>query len=181
MKKTIPPSSREEPDIEEEERELFLNAFYQNISLQDKKEHAKHTPSRREENPASRDNQESDQELFLRAINEGGFFSQPRSTYQKDTKPPPKNARRRDKIDGAIDLHGLFADEAVERLLHFIAREKNRGSRTLLIVHGKGSGVLKNTVWSIAETNPLIENWQVAPGKYGGQGALIVHLKRKQR
>lgn len=167
MKKTIPPSLAKDPEIDEEERELFLNAFYQNVSLQDKKTSY---PSSKTPHPAVKTNEqeESDRELFLRAVNEGGFFSHSSQAKKKEAIPTKRQARRRDKIDGALDLHGLFAEQAIERLLSFIAREKARGSKTLLIVHGKGSGVLKNAVWAIAETNPTIEDFQVAPGKYGG-------------
>ncbi len=175
MKKVLPPKlSPKETEIDEEERELFLNAFFQNISLSDKTTHYEKRP----EAPEPLD--ESDQELFLRAVNQGDIFSRP----SKTPKTPVRKklpAQKRDTIDARIDLHGLFAEEAVNRLLRFIATEKARGSRLLLVVHGKGAGVLKNAVWSIAETNSAVDDFQGSPSKYGGEGAILLRINRKYR
>lgn len=171
MKKKEPPVT----DIEEEERELFLNAFYQNISVQDKKSLdgsvAKRAPLQ----------EESDEELFLRAVNQSDLYAFTKSPQSKTPSRKSPVARRRDSIDACIDLHGLFAEEAVERLMKFISAEKARGSRLLLVVHGKGAGVLKNAVWSIAETSSLVDDFSVAPGKYGGHGAIFLRINRKYR
>jgi DNA-nicking Smr family endonuclease len=178
MKKALTPKkSSEEPEIDEEERELFLNAFFQNISLRDKITHNEKLPPSEKKAPID----ESDRELFLRAVNQGDFFSRLETPTSKTPTRKTPLSQKRDNIDAHIDLHGLFAEEAVNRLLRFIANEKARGSRVLLVVHGKGSGVLKNAVWSIAETNAAVDDFQVAPGKHGGEGAIIMRINRKYR
>lgn len=172
MKKGEPPKI---VDIEEEERELFLNAFYQNISIEDKK--ASEGSGLKKKAPRQ---EESDEELFLRAVHQSDLYSFTKTPQSKVPRKPPA-AKKRDSIDACIDLHGLFAEEAVARLLKFISAEKARGSRLLLVVHGKGAGVLKNAVWSIAETSSLVDDFSVAPGKYGGHGAIFLRINRKYR
>ena len=118
--------------------------------------------------------------LFLRAVNEGlsGVAS---------LLPTPKPAsritrvKRRKFADGSIDLHGMVEQDAVRALLEFLKAEKIRGSKTLLVVHGKGTGILRNAVWAILERHPLVNDFQVAPSRFGGEGALIVRINRKTR
>lgn len=51
----------------------------------------------------------------------------------------------------------------------------------MLVVHGKGTGILRNAVWAILERHPLVNDFQVAPSRFGGEGALIVRINRKTR
>ena len=41
-------------------------------------------------------------------------------------------------IDGRLDLHGLGAEAARERLLEFLRTQRARGERCVLVIHGKG-------------------------------------------
>lgn len=167
-------------ELDAAERELFLNAFYQNelpVSGKESEDATKKRVGVREVVD------ESESELFLRAVNEGveRAIAREKSALSSRADERRKYARKRDLIDAEIDLHGMYAEDAVTALLRFIDREKERGSKTLLVVHGKGAGILKNAVWSIIDSHPHIDDHQVAPGKFGGQGAILVRINRQSR
>lgn len=157
-----------------EERELFLNAFYQ-----------EERPKTKKENPKTKQLQsieESDRDLFLRAIGGGvtdvAKYDKEIKVIKQEQKP---KAKKHDRIDGKIDLHGMYAQDAVDALLRFIEREQRRGSRVLLVVHGKGAGILKNAVWSMIEAHPAVFDFKMAKGRLGGAGAIVVRLNKKER
>jgi DNA mismatch repair protein MutS2 len=53
----------------------------------------------------------------------------------RDTAPP-----------GRIDLHGLSVTEAIEKMMTEIDRSLQRGADRLEIVHGKGSGLIRDAL-----------------------------------
>lgn len=168
--------------LDTSERELFLNAFYQGEFLPENKYRKQPKANKEKEARSVEKLDENERELFLRAV-EQGLSRAFKIDDDKYVEPSPqrKRAKKRSLVDAEIDLHGMFAADAVNALFRFIDHEKRKGSRTLLVVHGKGSGILKDAVWSYLSTNPLVEDFLSAPGKLGGAGAILVRLKRKVR
>lgn len=88
-------------------------------------------------------------------------------------------------VQAAIDLHGLFSDEARLYVSTFISDCKKRGLRCVRIVHGKGLGsrnrepVLKHKLrgWLMQKDEVLA--YAQARQQDGGSGAMIVLLKGK--
>lgn len=167
-------------ELDDNERELFLNAFYQSdFSLPEKyvQETAPAVSAKKQEKV-----DDDDAQLFLDAIagiSDSLVYAKER--HEKPNTPSPKIAKKRSLLDAKIDLHGLHAEQAVTYLLRFLDQELQKNSRTLLIVHGKGQGILKKAVWSIIETHPMVDDFQVAPGKFGGHGAILVRIGRRGR
>jgi len=106
-------------------------------------------------------------------------------------------ARGREPIDARIDLHGMTQRQAHAALLRFLRRARADGSRTVLVVTGKGSrralphdsaqpneqGVLRHYVplWLASpEFRLLIVGFDVANVGHGGAGALYVRLRREK-
>jgi DNA-nicking Smr family endonuclease len=91
-------------------------------------------------------------------------------------------------IDGQLDLHGLGAVEARERLLDFLAAQRARGERCVLIIHGKGEhsviprqGVLRGEIsaWlSQGRAREHVAAFATARENDGGEGAVYVALRR---
>ncbi len=91
-------------------------------------------------------------------------------------------------IDGQLDLHGLSAAEARERLLDFLAAQRARGERCVLIIHGKGEhsvvprqGVLRGEIsaWlSQGRAREHVAAFATAREADGGEGAVYVALRR---
>lgn len=97
-----------------------------------------------------------------------------------------KLAKGRVPIEGRVDLHGLFQDEAHTLLLSFLRQASARGIRHVLVITGKGTskgggGVLRRMVPAWLQTAPfreLVSGFDEAARGHGGGGALYVRLKR---
>ena len=85
------------------------------------------------------------------------------------------------EIQARLDLHGRTQDDAYRALCSFIDGAHGAGRRSVLIITGKGQGVLKNAVPRWLNQPPLrgrILSFSYAQQKDGGAGALYVLLRR---
>ena len=108
------------------------------------------------------------------------------------------------EIEGRIDLHGMRQAEAHSALRRFLARSHAADRRWVLVITGKGTplrrsgededdlvgvregerGVLKRNVprWlEEPELRSLVVGYTTAAIRHGGEGALYVQLRRKDR
>lgn len=89
-------------------------------------------------------------------------------------------------IDARLDLHGLRADEAREKLVEFLRTQRARGERCVLVIHGKGEhsiagGVLRGEIsaWlSQGRAREHVAAFATARHDDGGEGAVYVALRR---
>ena len=84
-------------------------------------------------------------------------------------------------IEGRLDLHGHSQDSAHRALDAFIDASYAQGKRCVLIVTGKGKGILQSAVprWlNEAALRPKVLSIEFAQQKDGGTGALYVLLRR---
>ena len=95
--------------------------------------------------------------------------------------------KRKIEPDGIIDLHGLKLQEAKLILKNYIFQAYNNDRRNILIITGKGlnkTGVLKKEVpiWlNEREIKKILISYENAPKSFGGEGALIIRLKNKEK
>ncbi|MEA2112109.1 MAG: endonuclease MutS2 [Campylobacterota bacterium] len=75
-----------------------------------------------------------------------------------------------------LDLHGLRAEEAVERLDVFISDALIQGWDEVIVYHGIGTGKLSYAVKNFLAQHPSVKGFNDAPPQYGGFGAKIVVL-----
>lgn len=99
------------------------------------------------------------------------------------TPLPPADAKRMfaSKVEATLDLHGLSREEAYEKLTKFLERARKQGKRHLLIITGKGKGILKTALplWLDApKFRAGISVMAPALPEKGGDGALRVLLKK---
>ncbi|MDR0467322.1 MAG: endonuclease MutS2 [Campylobacteraceae bacterium] len=73
-----------------------------------------------------------------------------------------------------LDLHGLRADEAIEKLDKFISDALMSGFDEVQIFHGVGSGKLAFAVKNFLKEHPSVKSFNDAPANQGGIGATIV-------
>lgn len=166
-------------ELDAEEQRLFLQAFYHGVLPKKKKVAASNKLDKPVPENDRTEHQTDDGALFLSAIAQGLDFSHKKDDDSR-VKPNDTRSKKRDVVDARIDLHGLCAQDALERLIGFIEHQAWRDRRVLLIVHGKGSGILRKTVMSMMESHPCVADFRVAPPRLGGMGALIVRLKKKK-
>ncbi len=126
----------------------------------------------------------------------------PRSPVERKAPPPlaPLERRLRQKLargraapDAAIDLHGLRRQQAFAALREFLAKAQIEGARLVLVVTGKGArsassetaqGILRKSVpvWLRGpEYRSIVLGFEEASRPHGGEGALYVRLRRRDR
>ncbi len=75
-----------------------------------------------------------------------------------------------------LDLRGERVDEALKRLETYIDAAYMSGLPFARIIHGKGTGALKNAVRERVDHHPLISKVTDALPKEGGGGVTIIHM-----
>tara|TARA_B100001063_G_C16765190_1_gene558223 strand:+ start:2457 stop:2918 length:462 start_codon:yes stop_codon:yes gene_type:complete len=91
------------------------------------------------------------------------------------------------KPDGILDLHGYKLQAAKIILQKYIMNAYEKNIRNVLIITGKGynnTGILKKEVplWLNDKIlTKLLINYKIAPKNFGGEGALLVRIKNKNK
>ncbi|AFL67858.1 endonuclease MutS2 [Sulfurospirillum barnesii] len=75
-----------------------------------------------------------------------------------------------------LDLHGLRADEAIERLDKFLSDALMSGFDEVLVYHGIGTGKLAYAVRTFLSSYPALVSYGDAPINMGGFGATLIKL-----
>jgi len=75
-----------------------------------------------------------------------------------------------------IDLHGLRVAEALDRLPVALDRALRRGCDRLEIVHGRGTGALREAVRSYLVDSPFANAFAPGTPEEGGEGVTVVFL-----
>lgn len=85
-------------------------------------------------------------------------------------------------IEGRIDLHGLFVENAQEKLKYFLVNAQLQRKRWVLVITGKGNPendkTLKRLVPTWLDHLPYVAGYAVAKPVDGGGGALYVRIKK---
>jgi DNA mismatch repair protein MutS2 len=76
-----------------------------------------------------------------------------------------------------INIIGLTADEAVERVDKFIDAAYLAGVDTVRIIHGHGKGVLRRAVAELLTGHSQVQSFAPAPPNQGGGGATVAQLR----
>ena len=80
-------------------------------------------------------------------------------------------------IDGTLDLHTFRPGEVKDLLPEYLNECRTRGILEVRIIHGKGTGVLRQTVHAILKKMPEVASFRLADGQSGGWGATVVLLR----
>ena len=81
-------------------------------------------------------------------------------------------------IEDVLDLHTFNPKEIAYLLDDYLKECVHHNIFTLRIIHGKGSGILKQKTRSVLKRHDLVESFHDAPAESGGWGATIVTLKK---
>lgn len=76
----------------------------------------------------------------------------------------------------SLDLHGL--DREITRILvnEFINDHYKMGTEKVIIIHGKGTGILRKTVHEVLKNNNYVEKYYL---DFFNDGSTIVTIKKK--
>ena len=75
-----------------------------------------------------------------------------------------------------LDLRGMRAEEALIEVEEFLDRALRDGLSEVRIIHGKGTGVLRQAVREHLEHHPLAKSFRQETPDQGGSGATAVEL-----
>jgi|GEM_PF-425261 len=75
-----------------------------------------------------------------------------------------------------LDLRGRRADEAQEELDHYLHDAYMAGMKVVRIIHGKGTGAVRQAVRTQLAASPLVSHFEPADAREGGDGATVVSL-----
>jgi dsDNA-specific endonuclease/ATPase MutS2 len=70
-------------------------------------------------------------------------------------------------IDGTLDLHLFKPAEVGDLVQAYLAECRKRGILQVRIVHGKGTGQLRERVHAVLRRLPGVESFGLAPGAKG--------------
>jgi DNA-nicking Smr family endonuclease len=137
--------------------------------------------------------QECDQELFLSAMK---GLNVPFADHLNDDEPlSPGTPQRMKQLrrgtlvpEATLDLHGAARQDVETKMISFITNARHHGWLVLLVITGKGlhspegEGVLRSAVEDFLQRsgNDQVVEWGRAPRRYGGDGAIVVFLRRRQ-
>lgn len=78
----------------------------------------------------------------------------------------------------SLDLRGERYEDALIKLEKYIDDAIYAGLQQVSIIHGFGTGVLREMVQNYLKTNKNVESYRYGGNNEGGQGATIVTLKK---
>ena len=116
---------------------------------------------------------------------EGMKLRVPLSELKRSGNPPkaPKKKTTTVSLERAqasagvkLDLHGLRAEEAIEKLDKFLSDALLAGFDDVLVYHGIGTGRLAHAVRGFLKEHPSVKGFHDAPQHMGGFGATVVEL-----
>ena len=79
-------------------------------------------------------------------------------------------------VASSLDLRGARVDEALDALGRYLDDASLAGLEQVLIIHGLGTGALRDAVRSQAAGHPLVKSFRAGERGEGGDGATIVRL-----
>ncbi len=79
----------------------------------------------------------------------------------------------RSRLD-VLDLHGFIVDDALMELETFLFDRYRRHYLKVLVIHGKGTGAVKDAVRFYLDDCPIVESYNDADSLHGGTGAAEV-------
>jgi DNA-nicking Smr family endonuclease len=83
-------------------------------------------------------------------------------------------------IDGVLDLHTFQPKEVRDLLPEYLHECRKKGILEVRIIHGKGTGMMRETVHSILKRMPEVVSFRLADETAGSWGATIADLSPGQ-
>jgi DNA mismatch repair protein MutS2 len=96
-------------------------------------------------------------------------------------EPLPSSAARMQlerarTVASSLDLRGATVQEALEVLDRYLDDASLAGLEQTTVIHGMGTGALRDAVRDHASAHPLVKSWRPGARGEGGDGATIVSL-----
>jgi DNA mismatch repair protein MutS2 len=79
-------------------------------------------------------------------------------------------------VASSLDLRGARVEEALEALDRYLEDASLAGMPSVTVIHGLGTGALRDAVRSAAGAHPLVKDLRPGERGEGGDGATIVRF-----
>ena len=83
-------------------------------------------------------------------------------------------------IDGTLDLHTFHPREVKELVPDYLVACQQKGILQVRIIHGKGTGALRQTVHAVLARLPIVASFRLG-GEGGGQWGATICLLRPMK
>ena len=93
-----------------------------------------------------------------------------------DTKVNRTSPRSLDPIKDVLDVRGLRSDPALDMLEVFLDSSVRDGLSKVTVIHGKGTGALRNALRENLMNHPLVSSFGSEKDSLGGDGATYIIL-----
>lgn len=121
----------------------------------------------------------SDMQALLNPVSGEAYLSYKQATLQNKIFTQLKQGKMR--WFDAVDIHGCTIDEARAAMTQLLSQAKQNNETVVKIVHGKGTdAVLKTCINGWLRQLPEVLAFCSAPAKDGGNGAVLVLLKKQK-
>lgn len=121
----------------------------------------------------------SDMQALLNPVSGEAYLSYKQPTLQNKIFTQLKQGKLR--WFDAVDIHGCTIDEARAAMTQLLSQAKKNNETVVKIVHGKGTdAVLKTCINGWLRQLPEVLAFCSAPAKDGGNGAVLVLLKKQK-
>lgn len=91
--------------------------------------------------------------------------------------PGDEPAPLRIPVTGELDLHTFRPEDTASLLEEYFQACQQQGLLRVRVVHGKGTGALRETVHACLRRSPRVVSFALGDEKSGGWGATLVTLK----
>lgn len=116
-----------------------------------------------------------------------GFKINSKKEFLEKTNSPKKELKseitnddlivNRNIVSSSINLIGYRVDEAISLLDSFISNSLIAKHSMIKVVHGFGTGRLRQGIWNYLKTNSHVESFELGSDFNGGGGVTVVKLK----
>jgi len=85
---------------------------------------------------------------------------------------------RPENIPPSLMIRGMTVDESIPLVERYLDQAMRAGYESVLIIHGRGQGVLRKEVHSICSRLPYVREFRLGDALEGGHGVTVVTFKK---
>ena len=126
--------------------------------------------------PVSRYNPEKQEVVVETELGELPFpVSSVEFISMEDLKRPMPSSDQTPAV-AQVDLHGMTVEDGLDELDRAIENALAAGSPRLRVIHGKGTGTLRQAVWEHLRQDTRVDRFALDHTTYDGTGVTLVEL-----
>lgn len=106
------------------------------------------------------------------------YLAQPQNKKKNQLNASASVHRTQSNVPMSLDVRGQLSDEAVANVDLYLDLAYGRNLGAVTIIHGKGTGALKNAIWQYLRQNKKVSTFRLGSYGEGDAGVTIVEFKK---